>query len=1744
MIERVVLYNQPVVSVCQQFHVSRPNYYKWLRRYRLASQNKKLEALQDKNPEVKRYYHQIPGKFEEAVLAAVAQYPEFGVVRIVEVLPKIAGKPIVGYHGVQNVLRRNDLSTYEKRLIFAQAQVTPVTRLISLFESFGTRFAYLPVEARQRIIKFTAITFLIAFSTTIFFGVLEYFAVALVVVPRASLIGLFFASVALTVGSFFFAYSMKYYLTLALVLSFSRQSEAEGGGVTVSLGGRVNRDNGPENGNGGDLLQRIFGLVSAGSPLLLDKLGAAEGKGGLQPSLDHVKLERFPFVSVHLPLYNEKKVAERLLDACASMDYPSTRGSIGPSATSLGSSGSPLRSGQVPKAHYEIIVCDDSTDETVEIVQRYAKEHNLKNPNGPRIKILHRKTREGFKGGALSYAVEHMDPKTEFVVVFDADFVPYPDTLELFVKNFQVNGLDLKNSKFEARNSKQYRNSNGQNLKDCRIAAVGGYQWHVLNKSENWITRGIRSEYAGSYVIERSGQELLGALKMISGSVYMIRADVLAKIGWGTSITEDFQLTLRLYAQGYKVVYTPYVQAPAECVSTLKRLIRQRMRWAEGHSNNIRRMFRRLMFGHWKVEKTEKVWVKSPLTVMEKLEFLYLSPYYLQAAFFLVGTFSWLLAETVFRAKLPFWTSLWGWSLVLTNLLALPLMNAVGLFLEESEERDYLGILSFVFLSYILVPFQAYASVKGFLEKEEGPWFRTPKTGKITDIFTRGRFYRWISGILPGRVRAPGLATSIREGLPAVAYSRFTNYDLRIKNNPYLALATANNRFHSFELKPKRNRLIGKIALFLVVGLSSVFSYFGNRVPQGAITNFPIQARVEVQRQDDLLFLPVVSMFKPKEVLAQSFMSEKFFNPLIVGETKEMVLILVLLLSLGLFLSLLRRKRRFVMSIVRLLFIFSLVTSWILASWPPIWKNPRIPPKIPEARAAYPAVASYEPASSSGAANSLTLTKPSSVQVGDLLLIIVGNDDNTATAQWDDVTYKPSGFTLINEVGNSTVDCHAAAFYRVADGTEGSTIDVSAQSADDYWGFYIRVTGIDQSTPINATGADSTSSGTSISITSVDTSVAETLAFYNMCYDGADDGGFTASDTGWSETAEGRNGTTSSNASGSWGTKQVATAGATGAVTVTPVVSDGMGGFQFAVAPSNAPSAPTLYNEDGGSNQIAFNNIRANDTTPIIRASAIYTSTFNRFQVEFNTASDFSETAYTETFSGTYSSGVAENLQTTVSLNLPNTNGVTYYVRAKASADGGTSYGSWSSGTWTYTYTSSAGDPEWFQTTDEQFATGTLSNTSTSGSDSVKLGAAITATGGTTSESGGYKFHTFTSSGTFQVTAGSGNVEVLVVGGGGAGATGGTAGRGGGGAGGLVYDAAYSVTVNSYTVTVGGGGATGTSSTTSGSGGNSVFDTLTALGGGGAGPHATAGTAGGSGGGGSGYSGELGGAGNQPGSASGGYGNAGGASYNNGGVAPGRQGGGGGAGAAGQDGQSGSGGNGGVGLEYSQFASVGGSPAGWFSGGGGGGAGTDDGGAGSGGQGGGGAGGSGVVGTAGTANTGGGGGGSTTTGGAGGSGIVIVRYSTSGASSGTIMSPEIDFDWFDNATAWNDIYWTEDEDGGTIKVQLWYDTTPTTCDTCDAVIPNAGLSGNESWFTTSSVDISTLDKATYSCICIKAQLDQTTDTPYLQSWGVSVPENPLLLFGLGSFVLGYLKKLRRKKSFFAPSTSLRATEDK
>ena len=520
-----------------------------------------------------------------------------------------------------------------------------------------------------------------------------------------AIVGQVCSYIALTFGFFFFLYACKYYFAILIAL----------------FSGRPNRSsNGHDDGING--INRAAGLSNdlfGSSRRWQDGNGDnyfSNGDGGSNGKREE------PFVSIQLPFYNEKNVARRIIQACIDMNY----------------------------ANYEVVVADDSRDETIDILKELHKRGD-----GPTIKVVHRKDRTGFKGGALQSAVEFMDPMTKYVVVFDADFMPQPDILRRFLWYFEgQNG----NGSHEGENGHRfadnvlnhYENGNNNDSGDIfdrvegwferrRIGVVQGYQLHHLNKNENWITKGVRAEFSGGYMIERVAEEFFGSLKMITGSVFMIRADILRKLGWTHSITEDWDLTLRMYMDGYKVLYTPLIQAPAEIPKTIRALARQRMRWAEGHTFAVKKYFFDVL--------------RSPnLTRREKLEFVYFSPYYLQSFFFLIGTFFWIVAESLVQQPW-FWTATFGWCLILSNLFSLPLMSLSGLYLEQSAREDFTGIFSFIVLSYVITPFQAYAAVKGLLERDEGGWVRTLKTGSITDRILQIRIRRLFSWILPRRER-------------------------------------------------------------------------------------------------------------------------------------------------------------------------------------------------------------------------------------------------------------------------------------------------------------------------------------------------------------------------------------------------------------------------------------------------------------------------------------------------------------------------------------------------------------------------------------------------------------------------------------------------------------------------------------------------------------------------------------------------------------------------------------------------------------------------------------------------------------------------------------------------------------------------------------------------------------------------------------------------------------------------------
>lgn len=238
-----------------------------------------------------------------------------------------------------------------------------------------------------------------------------------------------------------------------------------------------------------------------------------------------VQPEEWPLVAVQLPLYNEKYVAERIIDAVCAFDYPIDR--------------------------LVIQVLDDSTDETTErAMQRVAHWQS----RGYQIEMYHRDNRDGYKAGALSAAMAHTN--AEFVAVFDADFLPSPDFLRRTIPHF---------------------------IGDPKVGMVQG-RWGHLNREYNTVTRAEALFLDGHVIVEQVARSRSGLLINFNGTGGVWRAECIRDSGgWQSdTLSEDIDLSYRAQMRGWKMVFLPDVIVPAEIPPTLTAFKKQQYRWAYG----------------------------------------------------------------------------------------------------------------------------------------------------------------------------------------------------------------------------------------------------------------------------------------------------------------------------------------------------------------------------------------------------------------------------------------------------------------------------------------------------------------------------------------------------------------------------------------------------------------------------------------------------------------------------------------------------------------------------------------------------------------------------------------------------------------------------------------------------------------------------------------------------------------------------------------------------------------------------------------------------------------------------------------------------------------------------------------------------------------------------------------------------------------------------------------------------------
>jgi cellulose synthase/poly-beta-1,6-N-acetylglucosamine synthase-like glycosyltransferase len=248
-----------------------------------------------------------------------------------------------------------------------------------------------------------------------------------------------------------------------------------------------------------------------------------------------------PRISVLVPLFREREIADRLVRRLWALDYPRDRLEI-------------------------CLVLEEDDSVTREALTRFPLPPWFRLIEVPRGSV---KT----KPRALNYALPFC--RGEIVGIYDAEDEPEPDQLARVAERFATAPPEIA----------------------CLQGALDYY-----NATDNWLARCFTIEYASWFRVMLPGIARLGLVVPLGGTTLFVRRRVLEKLGgWDAhNVTEDADLGLRLARHGYVTELLPSVtREEANCHAWP--WVRQRSRWLKGyamtwaaHMRSPRRLWREL----------------------------------------------------------------------------------------------------------------------------------------------------------------------------------------------------------------------------------------------------------------------------------------------------------------------------------------------------------------------------------------------------------------------------------------------------------------------------------------------------------------------------------------------------------------------------------------------------------------------------------------------------------------------------------------------------------------------------------------------------------------------------------------------------------------------------------------------------------------------------------------------------------------------------------------------------------------------------------------------------------------------------------------------------------------------------------------------------------------------------------------------------------------------------------------------
>jgi exo-beta-1,3-glucanase (GH17 family)/cellulose synthase/poly-beta-1,6-N-acetylglucosamine synthase-like glycosyltransferase len=256
------------------------------------------------------------------------------------------------------------------------------------------------------------------------------------------------------------------------------------------------------------------------------------------PFVSPQAMERPLRVSIHVPICNEPPdMVIEALAALRRLDYPD----------------------------FEVLVVDNNTTDPAlwRPVEAVCAEL------GPNFRFFHLDRCEGFKAGALNFALRQTDPKASVIAVIDSDYIVDPSWLKSLVPYFASEQVGFVQA------PQDYRDAGTSPFKEACYWEYSGF-FHIGMVERN--ERNAIIEHGTMTLIRRAALEQLG--------------------GWAEwCICEDAELGLRLLGAGCESIYVSHSFGRGLMPDSFTAYKRQRFRWAYGAVQIAKRHWRALFTG-------------------------------------------------------------------------------------------------------------------------------------------------------------------------------------------------------------------------------------------------------------------------------------------------------------------------------------------------------------------------------------------------------------------------------------------------------------------------------------------------------------------------------------------------------------------------------------------------------------------------------------------------------------------------------------------------------------------------------------------------------------------------------------------------------------------------------------------------------------------------------------------------------------------------------------------------------------------------------------------------------------------------------------------------------------------------------------------------------------------------------------------------------------------------------------------